>query len=75
MVVGVAETARYRWLDEPPEPFVFLPILQSYDSDVVLLVRSSVDRAALMPMVEQAVHELDQELPVFDVSNMDSQLR
>jgi len=74
-VVGIAETARYRRLDEPPEPFVFLPILQSYDSDVVLLVRSSVDRAALMPMVEQAVHELDPELPVFDVSNMDSQVR
>lgn len=73
-VVGIAETARYRRLDEPPEPFVFLPILQSYDSDVVLLVRSSVDRAALLPMVEQAVHELDPELPVFDVSNMDSQV-
>jgi len=74
-VIGIAETARYRRLDEPPEPFVFIPILQDYDSDVVLLVRSSVDRAALMPMVEQAVHELDPELPVFDVSTMDSQVR
>jgi predicted permease len=74
-VVGVAETARYRRLDELPEPFVFVPILQAYDSDVVLLVRSSVERAALMPTVEQAVHELDPELPVFDVSTMDSQVR
>lgn len=74
-VIGIAETARYRRLDEPPEPFVVIPILQDYDSDVVLLVRSSVDRAALMPMVEQAVHELDPELPVFDVSTMDSQVR
>jgi predicted permease len=74
-VVGVAETARYRRLDEPPEPFVFVPLLQDYDSDVVLLVRSSVERAALMPIVEQAVHELDPELPVFDVSTMDSQVR
>lgn len=74
-VIGIAETARYRRLDEPPEPFVFIPILQDYDSDVVLLVRSSVDRAALMPMVEQAVRELDPELPVFDVSTMDSQVR
>lgn len=74
-VIGIAETARYRRLDEPPEPFVFIPILQDYDSDVVLLVRSSVDRAALMPMVEQAVHELDPELAVFDVSTMDSQVR
>jgi predicted permease len=74
-VIGIAETARYRRLDEPPEPFVFIPILQEYDSDVVLLVRSSVDRAALMPIVEQAVHELDPELPVFDVSTMDSQVR
>lgn len=74
-VVGVAETARYGRLDEPPESFVFVPILQDYDSDVVLLVRSSVDRAALMPMVERAVHELDPDLPVFDVSTMDSQVR
>ena len=74
-VIGIAETARYRRLDESPEPFVFIPILQDYDSDVVLLVRSAVDRAALMPMVEQAVHELDPELPVFDVSTMDSQVR
>jgi predicted permease len=74
-VVGVAETARYRRLDELPEPFVFVPILQAYDSDVVLLVRSSVERAALMPTVEQAVHDLDPELPVFDVSTMDSQVR
>ena len=74
-VIGIAETARYRRLDEPPEPFVFIPIFQDYDSDVVLLVRSGVARATLMPMVEQAVHELDPELPVFDVSTMDSQVR
>jgi predicted permease len=74
-VTGIAETARYARLDEPPQPFVFVPILQDYDSDIVLLVRSSVGAAALTPMVEQAVHALDPALPVFDVSTMDAQVR
>ncbi len=74
-VVGVAETARYRRLDEPPEPFIYVPLLQDFDNDTVLLVRAAGDVSSITPAVEQAIHELDADLPVFDVFTLREQVR
>ena len=73
-IVGVAADAKYEKLSEPPLPFLFLPLLQNYQSDVVLHLRT-VDRpASALPAVRSLVRGLDPNLPLFEVQTMDEHL-
>jgi predicted permease len=67
-IVGVVEDGKYTTLTEDPSPVVFIPILQSPDSDTVLLVRSPRDPAQMIAAVRQAIAGVDSGLPVFHVS-------
>lgn len=69
-VVGVARNAKYRLLTYAPEPVIYLPIYQAYRStqDTTIHLRTSGDPRAMAFSVEQAVHELNPELPMFNVN-------
>ena len=71
-VVGVARNAKYRLLTYPPEPVMYFPMYQSYHaiSETTIHVRTSGDPQRMAFLVEQAVHELDADLPVFNVHPM-----
>ena len=71
-VVGVARNAKYRLLTYPPEPVMYFPMYQSYHAiyDTTLHVRVAGDPQAMAFAVEQAVHEFDADLPVFNVHPM-----
>ncbi|HEX5423883.1 MAG TPA: ABC transporter permease [Candidatus Acidoferrales bacterium] len=71
-VVGVARNAKYRLLTYPPEPIVYLPLYQSYHStqDTVIHLRALGDPQAMAFPVERAVHQLNPDLPLFDVNPM-----
>jgi predicted permease len=71
-VVGVARNAKYRLLTYPPEPVIYLPLYQAYRStqDTVIHLRALGDPQAMAFPVERAVHELNPDLPVFDVNPM-----
>jgi predicted permease len=66
-VVGVAGNSHYNRLSETPQPLVYLPLFQVYDYHTVVHARISGDPQAFAPAVEKTVHELNADLPVFDV--------
>ena len=74
-VVGVARNAKYRRLVYAPEPVIFLSLLQAYRGQVIIHARVSGDPAAYVPAVERTVHELNADLPLFDVTTVKSSMR
>src|SRR3974390_3713891 len=77
VVVGVARKAKYRLLTYAPEPVIYLPIYQAYRSthDTAIHVRAYGDPRSLAPAVEQAVHGLTPELPLFNVNPLTTTTR
>jgi ABC-type antimicrobial peptide transport system permease subunit len=74
IVIGEARTTRYQDLNERPQPFLYLPLYQFYSSSVILHVRTATDPLASSGAISHAVHKLNSDLPVFDVSLMSSRI-
>ncbi len=74
-VVGVARNVRYRRLIYPPEPVLYLPLCQAYYNGVIIHARVAGDPKAFASAVERSVHELDPELPVFNVTTLRSSMQ
>lgn len=66
-VVGVVRDLRHASLAQPPGPEVFVPVAQFPLNALAIVVRTDLDTAALLPMLEGAVHDLDPNLPLTDV--------
>jgi predicted permease len=64
-VIGVAGDGKYAGLNEKPQPFVYLPIRQSYSGTTTIIVRGEGDPERLLPSIRAEIHSLDPELPVF----------
>jgi len=69
-VVGVARRSKHHRLNEAPEPILYLPILQAYRHEPVVIARVAGDPMAFAGSVEAAIHELDPSLPVFRVVSL-----
>jgi putative ABC transport system permease protein len=66
-VIGIAKTANYSTLAEPPQPCVYVPLEQSYSDAMVLYVRSKADpRQVLMP-VQREIRGAAPQISVDDV--------
>jgi len=74
-VIGVVRDAKYMFLTEEPQPCLYLPLSQRYDSPLTLLVHTSSDPQAIVPLVREHIRGLDPELPVYDVKSMERHLR
>jgi predicted permease len=61
-VVGVARNANYREIGEPPQPLLYLSLLQYYMPTAVLYVRTTGDPDALLGAVRGEVRGLDRNL-------------
>jgi predicted permease len=70
-VVGVARDAKENGLNEKPMPFVYLPLYQIYRSDMIISARVAGDPLSFAKTIEKAVHELNPELVVFDVTTLE----
>jgi predicted permease len=66
-VVGVVADAKYGALGEPPQGYVYLPLLQTFGGEATLWVRTEKDPARLLDSVRRAVHDLDTNLPITGV--------
>ncbi len=67
-VVGVVEDGKYFNLAAPPEPAMFLPLLQSASSETWLVVRSAGserDPQQVAAAIKNKLRELDPGLPVY----------
>ena len=68
-VVGVARDIKRAFLNERPSPMVFLSYYQHWDETVVM-VQTAGDPHAIAPAIEEAVHQVDGRLPVYDVRTL-----
>jgi predicted permease len=70
-IVGIARTAKYIWIAEPPLDFVYLPFRQHAQSGLALVAESNAaDAATLAPALREVVRGLDPDMPVFNVRTM-----
>jgi predicted permease len=70
-VVGVAKMAKYLWVGEAPQDFVYLPYRQHSGSKLTLVAESqAADAGAIAPALREVVRGLDPDMPVFYVRTM-----
>jgi len=71
-VVGVVEDIAWTLPGEEPEPAIWVPFSQSYDSNMILHVRTTEDAGTLLPTLRREVARLDPDLPVVRLDRMAS---
>jgi len=70
-IVGIAKTAKYFWIAEPPLDWVYLPYQQHARTGMSLFAESGTeDASTLAPVLREVVRSLDPDMPVFDVRTM-----
>ncbi|HXQ98423.1 MAG TPA: ABC transporter permease [Candidatus Limnocylindrales bacterium] len=74
-VIGIAQTTEYYDLNEKPVSFVYLPLYQFYSSNVILHVRTESDPLGSASAVTEVVHQLNPELPVFDIATLEARTK
>lgn len=65
-VVGVAADARYAGLREPPQPYAYRPVLQSFSPMMMLHVRTERAPEPLLERVRREIQTLDPSLPLLE---------
>jgi predicted permease len=68
-VVGVVRNSTHTFVNESPEPMVYMSFFQA-GYETIVQVKTEGNPADLAPAVENAIHEIDTRLPVFDVRPM-----
>ena len=74
-VVGVAANGKYRRMTYESAPLVLLPLMQRYTSQVILHVRVAGDPLALASTVEQTVHDLNADLPLYNQTTLQANIQ
>jgi predicted permease len=69
-VVGVARNSTHTFVNESPEPMVYMSFFQRPGYETMVQVKTEGNPVDLEPAVENAIHEIDTRLPVFDVRPM-----
>lgn len=69
-VVGVAQNGKYRLLTYNPEPAIFVPLYQDYAEPVIIHARVLGDPQTFAATVESTFHELNPDLPLFNVTTL-----
>ena len=73
-VVGVTSNFDAEDVGQSPKPFVYLPLLQDYASRAAIHLRVAGNPLAYVSAAENAVHSLDAQLPLSDVSTLESRI-
>jgi len=71
-IVGIARVSKTRDIGEPPQPFLYLPLEQTRQTAMMLMVETAGDAAALSGAVRAEVRALDPNQPIYDVRTMAS---
>ena len=69
-VVGVARDGRYFNAVEDVRGYFYLPLSQHYSAIRVLHVRTTVLPLAVAGLIQSAIHDLEPNLPVYDVETL-----
>jgi predicted permease len=74
-VVGVAANGKYRRMTYNNAPLVLLPLMQRYTSQVVLHVRVAGDPQSFASAVEQTIHDLNADLPLYNETTLKANIQ
>ena len=74
-VVGIVATGKYVMLGEEPRPYYYLPLAQDHPGGGTLMVRTASDPLALVGPLTRILHDMDPDLPIFNVKTMDAHVR
>ena len=74
-IVGVIANGKYRRLIYDPTPLILTPLTQRYQSEVTLQVRTSGEPLAMASAVEQAIHGLNADLPLYGVTTLKEKMQ
>ncbi len=70
-IVGIAKMAKYFWIAEPPQDFIYLPYTQEKNAAMTLMAESvAPDAATLAPVVRDVVRGIDPDMPVSNARTM-----
>ncbi len=69
-VVGLVRNSKHNLMNEPLEPMIYMSYFQQPDNELTVHVKTRGNPADMAPLVEQAIHQVDERLPVFDVRTM-----
>ena len=69
-VVGVVKNSKHNFMNELPEPMIYMSYFQEPDKEMTVQVKTRGNPADMAPLLEQTIHEVDGRLPVFDVRTM-----
>ena len=70
-VVGVARTGKYRFLGEPPQPYLYLPLGQNHRSRLTLLAATHGDPLGAVDALREIIRGLDPQVPLYNVRPLD----
>jgi len=71
-IVGIVGDVRGFALDEPPEPTMYWPVAQIRSTpSLAIVVRTQGDPAAVASSVRNAIAEIDQAQPIYDMQTLD----
>ena len=74
-VIGVAADVKYSRLNEAPRPYLYLPFLQSYRSNMILHTRGPAASDVLMDQARAQVTALDPDLPILYARSLEQSTR
>jgi putative ABC transport system permease protein len=74
-VVGVVADTRINSIEEPAQPYFYLPYSQSRFSSMNLIARTSLDPVQMARQVRAEVAAIDPRVPVLDITSMKLLLR
>ncbi len=69
-VVGQVRNSKHQFMNERPEPMVYMSYFQESDPETIVQVKTNGNPADLAPAMQWAIHEIDGRLPVFDVRSL-----
>lgn len=73
-IVGIAKDVKNRSLSESPRPLLYLPLLQDYRSDMILVARTTMNPEQAFHGVQAAVASLDASMPIFNVKTFEEHI-
>jgi predicted permease len=75
-VIGIVQTGKYKnVVEDPPEPFFYVPLAQNYVAYRTIHVRTSVPPDSLQRQIEAQVRELAPGVPISQVQTMTQALQ
>jgi predicted permease len=74
-VIGVARDVKYARINEAPRPYVYVPLSQSYRSNMILHARGAVGVDTLLEQARAQIRAMDKDLPILAARSLSQQTR